>query len=67
MSKYHIKNVDWVGAFCALLIAVFFLVFPFINPCEAEDSALCTWNADIAGNGTGDSFTDFYGITLYLP
>lgn len=50
-----------------LLVALTFLVFPFVNPCETEDAALCTWNALDHGNGIGSTFTNFYGIIIYHP
>lgn len=62
-----IKNINWPGTVAAALIAIALPVFPFVNPCETEDAPVCTWHADTAGNGTGSSFTDFYGITLYHP
>ena len=60
-------KVDIIGAGVAVLIAVTLLIFPFINTCTTEDGAACTWRADITGNHAGQSFTDYYGITLYHP
>ena len=60
-------KVDIIGAGVAVLIAVTLLIFPFINTCTTEDGAACTWRADITGNHTGQSFTDYYGITLFHP
>lgn len=50
-----------------MLFCVGLLVFPFVNPCTAEDGKVCTWNAQERGNGKGTSFTNFYGATLYHP
>ena len=60
-------KIDIIGAGVAVLLAVTLLIFPFINPCTTEDGAACTWRADITGNHAGQSFTDYYGITLYHP
>lgn len=51
----------------ALFLATVLLVvvFPFINPCMAEDATACTWRADVQGNGSGWTFTDYYGAPLY--
>ena len=62
-----IKNINWPGTVAAALLAVALPVFPFVNPCESEESRVCTWRADAAGNAAGSSFTDFYGLTLYHP
>ncbi len=67
MSEYRIKKVDVVSTVAAVLIAGLLLIFPFINPCEAEDSTVCTWNADTRGNGEGHSFTNYYGVSIYHP
>lgn len=40
------------------------LAFALSTPCEFEDSTNCTWVAASAGNTQGQSFTDFFGITL---
>lgn len=40
------------------------LAIALSTPCEYEDSTNCTWVASTQGNGLGQSFTDFYGITL---
>lgn len=60
-------KINWRDTIAALLITATFVVFPFANPCQTEDSALCTWTASESGNGTGRSFTDYYGITIYHP
>ena len=60
-------KIDLIGAGVAVLIAVTLPIFPFINPCTTEDGAACTWRADITGNHAGQSFTDYYGITLFHP
>ena len=64
-KKIKLKNIDWPGTVAAALLAVALPVFPFVNPCETEDAAVCTWHADTAGNGVGLSFTNFYGLTIY--
>lgn len=66
-KKIKLKNIDVRGTVAAILLAIALPVFPFVNPCETEDAAVCTWHADTAGNAAGASFTDFYGITLYHP
>ena len=58
-------KVDWPSTAFAALILLVLLVFPFANPCETEDAAVCTWNSQTSGNGSGTSFTDFYGIGIY--
>ena len=60
-------KIDIIGAGVAVLIAVTLLIFPFINTCTTEDGAACTWRANITGNHAGQSFTDYYGITLFHP
>lgn len=40
------------------------LAIALTTPCEYEDSTNCTWTAELQGNNLGQSFTDFYGITL---
>lgn len=57
-------RINWRNTIAALLIAATLVVFPFANPCETEDGTACTWNAQTAGNGSGTSFTDYYGIFL---
>ena len=66
MSKQR-AVIDWRATMSAAFIAVALLVFPFANPCETEDGTACTWNADAQGNGTGHSFTNFYGVNIYHP
>lgn len=63
--KIKLKRIDWPGTVAAALLAIALPVFPFVNPCETEDAAVCTWHADTAGNGEGLSFTNFYGLTIY--
>lgn len=63
----RLKRTDYVGAGVAVLLAATLPVFPFINPCTTEDSTACTWRADITGNHAGQSFTNYYGVTLYHP
>ena len=60
-------KIDIIGAGAAVLIAVTLFLFPFINTCTTEDGAACTWRANITGNHAGQSFTDYYGITLFHP
>ena len=48
-----------------LAFLVLFLAFPFVNQCEEEDSRACTWSAAEHGNGSGWTFTDYYGLVLY--
>ena len=60
-------KIDIIGTGAAVLIAVTLLIFPFINTCTTEDGAACTWRANITGNHAGQSFTDYYGITLFHP
>ena len=60
-------KIDWPATITALLITATLAIFPFANPCETEDVKACTWNAQTAGNNTGRSFTDYYGITLFHP
>lgn len=62
-----LKNIDVIGMVCAVLITLGLLIFPFINPCTAEDGTVCTWNAAEQGNGQGHSFTNFYGVNIYHP
>lgn len=62
-----IIKIDWPATISALLIAATLVIFPFANPCQSEDAKACTWNASEAGNGNGQSFTDYYGITLFHP
>ena len=33
--------------------------------CEFEDSTNCVWNAQVQGNGIGESFVDVNGIAYY--
>lgn len=33
--------------------------------CEYEDSTNCFWNADVQGNGVGESFVDVDGVAYY--
>lgn len=35
--------------------------------CEQEDSINCFWDAQILGNGTGESFVNIGGSVYYLP
>lgn len=62
-----LKNIDKAGTVAAVLIVLFLLIFPWVNPCTEEDGRVCTWNAQEQGNGTGYSVTDFYGVTIYHP
>lgn len=62
----HIR-INWRSTIAAAFITATLLAFPFVNPCQAEDGTACTWNASESGNGSGTSFTDFYGLTFYLP
>lgn len=57
-------KIDWPAVIVAIILAVTMLVFPFANPCQTEDGAVCTWHADIQGNGQGESFTNFYGLII---
>lgn len=34
--------------------------------CEFEDSQNCFWDAELQGNGIGESFIDIEGETLYI-
>ena len=34
--------------------------------CEFEDSQNCFWDAQLQGNGIGESFIDIEGETLYI-
>lgn len=60
-------RIDWTATIAALGIAATLLIFPFANPCQTEDGTACTWHAETSGNGSGTSFTDFYGVTLFHP
>ena len=60
----HIK-INWRNTAAAAATLLALLVLPFANPCEAEDSLVCTWNASEQGNRVGSSFTNFYGVNLY--
>lgn len=60
-------RINWRDTLAALLITATLVVFPFANPCQTKDGALCTWDASESGNGNGRSFTDYYGITIYHP
>jgi len=42
-----------VSALLSLLLA---LTVAISTPCEYEDSTNCLWNADLRGNGVGNSF-----------
>lgn len=50
----------YVNLVTAALIAIFFLVFPFLNPCSGE-LLLCKDTID------GLTVVDYYGLKLYLP
>ena len=67
MKNYQIKNVDYLGVVACALIVLAAIIFPFANPCTAEDGIACTWKAEQHGNGAGSSFTDYYGLTIYHP
>lgn len=60
-------KIDWRSTIAALVILVTLIAFPFANPCQSEDAKACTWNASEAGNGNGQSFTDYYGLTIFHP
>lgn len=45
---------------------IFALLFFFASPCEHEDSTNCSWNAQVQGNGEGDSFVDIGGTAFYI-
>ncbi|MGO2150857.1 MAG: hypothetical protein ACTH32_06605 [Microbacterium gubbeenense] len=47
----------------ALALTILAAILP---PCPTEDAANCTWNAAQHGNGTGHSFIDLDGTTIYL-
>ena len=48
------------------MMMLLLLFFPFANPCQSEDGYACTWRAESHGNGLGNSFTNFYGVNLYV-
>lgn len=60
-------KVNRLNTVFAAIIAIGLLVFPVLNKCPTEDARACTWHAEMQGNGTGTSFVDYYGITIYLP
>lgn len=37
-----------------------------IPECATEDSTNCFWNANVQGNGTGNSFIDVNGTAYYV-
>jgi hypothetical protein len=45
---------------------IFALIFAILPPCEYEDSANCSWNAQTSGNGEGRSFFDLGGTAYYI-
>lgn len=49
-----------------LVFTAILVVFPFVNPCTTESATACTWDAAAQGNGTGWTFTDYYGIKFYI-
>lgn len=50
----------YVNLAIATLIAISFLVFPFLNPCS-DELLLCKTTIE------GLTVVDYYGIKLYLP
>lgn len=47
-----------------LILSLIFSLF--MSPCESEDSSNCYWAANVQGNGSGESFIDIMGTSLYL-
>lgn len=56
-------KINYFALIPAILITLGLAVFPIFNPCDTEDARACTWNASTQGNGQGNSFTDYYGLT----
>lgn len=49
-----------------VLFVIALALFPFFNPCTTENAVACTWHAAERGDGTGWTFTDYWGaVTLY--
>ena len=59
--KYNVP-----GIIACIMMMLLLLFFPFANPCQSEDGYACTWRAESHGNGLGNSFTNFYGVNLYV-
>ena len=57
---------DAPGIIACIMMMLLLLFFPFANPCQSEDGYACTWRAESHGNGLGNSFTNFYGVNLYV-
>ena len=60
-------KINWRNTLAALAAVTTLTILPFVNPCETEESRVCTWKADTQGNRPGTNFIDYYGLTIYLP
>ena len=60
-------RIHWRDTIIAAATLALLATFPLVNPCETETAAVCTWNADTAGNRVGTSFTNYYGVQINHP
>lgn len=49
-----------------ILIAATIAAFAYNAQCDTEDSVNCVWNANVQGNGQGNSFIDVNGTAYYF-
>lgn len=49
-----------------ILIAATIAAFAYTAQCDTEDSTNCYWDANVQGNGTGNSFIDVNGTAYYF-
>lgn len=64
---YRIRAIVRTAVVAIPLIGGFaWALSPAYTLCATEDSVNCVWNANVQGNGTGNSFIDVNGTAYYV-
>lgn len=63
------RMVFYMALLAAVVLIPHFIAYaivPATPPCATEDSTNCYWDANVQGNGQGNSFIDVNGTAYYV-